>query len=677
MFIRILSILALITLCLFPNRDKLSEQEAEILWDQWGVPHIYATNDSSLFKAFGWSQLHNHGDLILRLYGQARGRAAEYWGADFLESDRLVRRLGIPARGDDWYRRQNPEFRANIDAFVAGMNSYAELHMDRLNPELTRILPIRPQDTLAHVQRVFHFRSVIKEQKPAIGGDYLGSNAWAISPGNTKAAKPLLLANPHLPWSGAHHWFEVHLNKPGLNAYGASLVGMPMILTGFSDDLGWSHTDSPGSGSNLYKLVLRKDGYLWDGMVKSFVTREEVITIRQPDGGFTFETLKIRSSLHGPIIREEEGLALRVPGLDQHLLFEQYWEMIQAQDLAHFDKAFGRMQNPLFNLLYADRTGHILYQLGGRIPVRNGGDWQSWQGTLPGDRSQALWQTTHAYADLPRIINPPSGWLQNANDPPWTATGSDELVSKQYPDHLAPKVSGLRAYRARQMLAGDKNMSLEKLVEYRFDTHVLLADKLLPDLFSAARKHAHGWGIQASDVLQAWDRHVDANSRGGVLFTAWLEEMAVLGTDFTDLENQEKTPSEEVLAMALDRAGEKVFKTYGSLAITWGKVHRIRYAGYDLPANGGPGELGIFHVLGFEEDGQNRRQAVGGDSFTSLVSFGQTVQAKVLLCTGNATQPNSPHFGDQLELLTRKQMRDAWRTREEVEANLSYREILR
>lgn len=51
---------------------------AEILWDRYGVPHIYASDHVSLFRAFGWAQARNHADLLLRQYGKARGRGAEY-----------------------------------------------------------------------------------------------------------------------------------------------------------------------------------------------------------------------------------------------------------------------------------------------------------------------------------------------------------------------------------------------------------------------------------------------------------------------------------------------------------------------------------------------------------------------------------------------------------------------
>ncbi len=67
------------TSCIEPSKDT------EVLWDQYGIPHIYAQNPDDLFYAYGWAQAHAHGDLLLRLYGQARGRGAEYWGENFFK----------------------------------------------------------------------------------------------------------------------------------------------------------------------------------------------------------------------------------------------------------------------------------------------------------------------------------------------------------------------------------------------------------------------------------------------------------------------------------------------------------------------------------------------------------------------------------------------------------------
>src|SRR5918997_1983013 len=108
---------------------------AELLWDTWGVPHIFADDDVGLFYAFGWAQMHSHGDLILRLYAQGRGRMAEYWGEEHVEIDRATRLLGIPALGAEWTEAQSPAFRANLDAFVAGMNAYARQHPAAIGEE--------------------------------------------------------------------------------------------------------------------------------------------------------------------------------------------------------------------------------------------------------------------------------------------------------------------------------------------------------------------------------------------------------------------------------------------------------------------------------------------------------------------------------------------------------------
>ena len=81
----------------------------EILWDTYGVPHIYARNPEQLFYAFGWAQAQSHGNSLLRLYGQARGQAAAYWGEAELASDRWVRAMNIPNRAQEWYAAQTPQ----------------------------------------------------------------------------------------------------------------------------------------------------------------------------------------------------------------------------------------------------------------------------------------------------------------------------------------------------------------------------------------------------------------------------------------------------------------------------------------------------------------------------------------------------------------------------------------
>src|SRR3954467_5971799 len=100
--------------------------KTDILWDQYGVPHIFAANRESMFYAHGWAQMHNQANLLLRLYGESRGRAAEYWGASNassasnLDLDRWTQLNGVPERARAWYAAQDPTFRTYLDAFARG-----------------------------------------------------------------------------------------------------------------------------------------------------------------------------------------------------------------------------------------------------------------------------------------------------------------------------------------------------------------------------------------------------------------------------------------------------------------------------------------------------------------------------------------------------------------------------
>ena len=111
----------------------------EILWDTWGVPHIYAPSDVEVFKALGWAQAKAHGNLLLQLYGIARGRAAEYWGEKYLESDKLLGRMGFPRQAAGWAEQQTPAMKANLEAFVAGVNAYAEAHLETLREDVRQV----------------------------------------------------------------------------------------------------------------------------------------------------------------------------------------------------------------------------------------------------------------------------------------------------------------------------------------------------------------------------------------------------------------------------------------------------------------------------------------------------------------------------------------------------------
>ncbi|MEG4309866.1 acylase [Microcoleus sp. AT10_D2] len=679
--------MSFILVLLLNNGVQSSPQTGtQILWDTYGIPHIYGENTKSLFYAFGWAQMQSHGNLILRLYGQARGQAAEFWGEDYLESDRWVQTMGIPNRAKAWYESQTPIFRNYLDAFVGGMNAYAKEHPEALTEELKVALPLKPADVLAHEQRVINFTFVVDpERVENLTENHTpkGSNGWAIAPSHSQSGNAMLLANPHLPWSDLYLWYEAQLVAPEINAYGATLVGFPVLTIAFNDNLGWTHTVNTHDGWDAYELPLANDGYRFDGEVRSFDREEKVLKVKEKNGNLRSESLVVRRSVHGPILTEKQGkaIALRVVGLDKPAALQQWWDMARARNFNEFEAVLKRLEIPMFTVMYADREGHIMHLFNGQVPIRKNGDFKYWSDTIPGDTSETLWSKNHPYADLPRVVDPPSGWLQNTNDPPWTTTFPSAIAPNNYPAYMAPRgPMDLRSQRSAKMLLEDEKISFDELMQYKHSTQVELADRLLDDLIPVARQGSEK-ARRAAEVLATWNRKVDADSRGAVLFAFWKKAMdadklfAKPWSEDAPLTTPDGLANPAEAVRVLEATATKVEATYGALDVAWGEVFRLPGEA-NLPANGGDGDLGVFRSVWFAPGKDNRFQAVAGDSFVAAIEFSNPVKAMALNSYGNATQPGSPHVGDQLQLFARKELRPVWRSRSEIEAHLSSRQKL-
>ncbi|MEG4989633.1 acylase [Microcoleus sp. BR0-C5] len=685
---RIVSLLTSFILVLLLNNGVQSAPEIgnQILWDTYGIPHIYGENTKSLFYAFGWAQMQSHGNLILRLYGQARGQAAEFWGEDYLESDRWVQTMGIPNRANAWYESQTPIFRNYIDAFVGGMNAYAKEHPEALTEELKVALPLKPVDVLAHAQRVINFTFIVEPERVeslAENDTPKGSNGWAIAPSRSESGNAMLLANPHLPWSDLYLWYEAQLIAPEINAYGATLVGFPVLTIAFNDNLGWTHTVNTHDGWDAYELPLANDGYRFDGKIRSFDREEKVLKVKEKNGNLRSESLVVRRSVHGPILTEKQGkaIALRVVGLDKPAALQQWWDMARSKNFSEFETALKRLEIPMFTVMYADREGHIMHLFNGQVPIRKNGDFKYWSGTIPGNTSETLWSKNHPYADLPRVVDPPSGWLQNTNDPPWTTTFPSPIAPDNYPAYMAPRgPMDLRSQRSAKMLLEDEKISFAELMQYKHSTQVELADRLLDDLIPVARQGSEK-ARRAAEVLATWDRKVDADSRGAVLFAFWKKAMdadrlfAKPWSEDAPLTTPDGLANPAEAVRVLEATATKVEVTYGALDVAWGEVFRLPGVA-NLPANGADGALGVFRSVWFAPRKDNRFQAVAGDSFVAAIEFSNPVKAMALNSYGNASQPGSPHAGDQSELFARKELRPVWRSRSEIEAHLSSRQKL-
>lgn len=503
-----------------------------------------------------------------------------------------------------------------------------------------------------------------------------GSNGWALGTKFSSSGNTMLLANPHLSWHGMETLFEAHLLMPDLNLYGDALVGSPVLQIAFNDHLGWTHTVNPIDGCDLYRLKLAgnhlSDGYWLDGVVHDFTLSSETIRIRRADGCIDSEVLTIRRAVQGPII-------------------DHAGEILSGGHL------------PLFNVIYADADKNIMLAFNGIIPQRSTGDAFFWRKTVAGDDSRLIWKQAHHYQDLPKVINPDSGWVQNSNGAPWYMT-LPKLDKNQYPENIAVDVTNNRELQSLRMLASRQAMSFEELIAAKHSTHSLAADQLLDDVLSVALASSDPLVHQAAAIWHRWDRQFLAESRGARLFSLWFEKWIettiakatkanpdyvftpdqLLGGLFYSQSFDPSRPlitpqglADKPLALnALREAITQLLAETGKLDITWGEVARLRRDGIDLPGNGADTDLGVFREIVYEPDVDGKLKSSYGDSFIAVIEFSKPVRAQVLMTYGNATQ--SPFFEtyNQLDLAAKQQLRPVWRSRNEIENNMKLREIL-
>ncbi|MEM6328480.1 MAG: penicillin acylase family protein, partial [Bacteroidota bacterium] len=111
---------------------------AEIVRDEFGVPHIYATTETGAFYAQGFAVAQDRLFQMETFWRVATGRMAEIMGPDALGTDQAIRTVFYtPAERADQFDALPAEVRSMLDAYIAGINAY----IDRTEADPDTYLP--------------------------------------------------------------------------------------------------------------------------------------------------------------------------------------------------------------------------------------------------------------------------------------------------------------------------------------------------------------------------------------------------------------------------------------------------------------------------------------------------------------------------------------------------------
>ena len=484
-----------------PGAEEL-RQRVTIHRDDFGLAHIIGEDDESTIFGFGYVQAEDFFWQVEDVYILALGRYSEVHGPQGINSDLLNRAFEIVPRSQRDFAALDRTSQRLYAAFVAGINHYLKTHPE-VKPRL--IHEFEPWHVLAyyrHVALELTFRltglsdDFLPRRNPQIWAA-TGSNGWAVSGVRTASGHPMLTASPHMPWFGFSQLMESHLvSKGGVdgqawNFIGAGFYGSPMPAMGHNDRLGWTLVTNKPDVADVWRMEFsdstRPLAYRYDGDWRMAEEWSETIRVRQ-GRGVDERRHTFRKTHRGPIVQREDEqhfLAAQVSGLFEAVPLRQALKMVKARNLDEFRTALAPMQMQFMNVVYADCDGNVWYLYNGRIPRRN--PKFDWSRPVDGDDPAAEWLGVHELDELPQVLNPAAGFVQNCNSTPFMVTDGDNPLAEKFPPYMVgdADVHNRRSLRSLELLRGIQKANFDDWQTKAFDTEVYWARQELPKYAAA------------------------------------------------------------------------------------------------------------------------------------------------------------------------------------------------
>ena len=347
------------------------------------------------------------------------------------------------------------------------------------------------------------------------------SNAWAVDARHSATGAPLLAGDPHLGFSLPGTWYLARIDTPEGTLAGATAPGVPFLVMGHNGRIAWSFTTNGADVQDLFVETPAGPGlYLTPDGPRPFILHQERLRVR----GQADEVLTVRETRHGPVISDlatNSGpvapggpiLAVAMANLAaDETSAAGLLALNRAPDRAAAALAATRINGLVQNMIVADRHGIALY-VTGRVPIRRAGDGSRPAPGADGSHDWTGWATGPA---LPRIVDPPSGRLVNANE---------RVAPPDFPVFLGRDWNDdLRARRARELLAATPLHTLDSFAAMQIDTRSLFARDTLPRLLTLDL--ADGPATRARALLAGWDANMREDAPQPLIFHSWMQGFA-------------------------------------------------------------------------------------------------------------------------------------------------------
>ncbi|ERL98252.1 penicilin amidase [Rhodobacteraceae bacterium HIMB11] len=381
------------------------------------------------------------------------------------------------------------------------------------------------------------------------------SNAFAAAPARSAAGGTILANDPHLELTAPTIWYLARMELSDGGVIGATIPGIPLILSGRNEKLAWGMTSSYLDDQDILMEEVNADNpteYRTEAGWTKFRTRQSIINVA--DG--TPKTLTLRWSDNGPILPVDMfSLASvtprgHVPALSFSALssadttMTAAFNMIKAENVTDAIAALEGYIAPSQNVTFIDRDSlgfkvigampkrSINHQTQGRMPALGWVRDNQWDGRLP-------------YSDNPKVINPETGIIGNTNN---------KTTDADFPNHVSFEWGdSQRINRLKRLMEMRKVHTRESLIEAQLDTVSFTAQSLLPligkELWftgEAGERGTLAWQrTTALSLLADWNGEMNEHLPEPLIYSAWLraiqtrlirDELGPLAEEFTHVE---------------------------------------------------------------------------------------------------------------------------------------------
>lgn len=500
------------------------KSEVEVLYDNYGVPHIYAQNEEDAYYALGYVHAQDRLFQMEMIRRAAGGRLSEILGEELLPVDKLFRTLGISQfareHAEKFLSSDTAAFQKAALAYQKGVNEYIQTGKTPLEFSIIGIPKeaFKPEDIYLAVGFMsfgfaegLHADPVLQKIATEYGAEYLadfaiqtphdavrirsykgavressgdsliatldealssipvplwsGSNGWVVSGERTQSGYPVLENDTHIGFGQPAVWYEAHMEYPGKSFYGHHIAGIPFGLLGNNRYSGWGLTMFENDDADFYVETVNpanENQVKFREQWEELSIRQEIIKVKgKPD-----VNLEVRSSRHGPLIN---GIVENTPK-DQAIALS--WTLTKETNEA-LQAAW--LLNHARNIRDAEKAAATFSAPGLNVMYGDVDGNIAWWACaklpirpkhvggklfLDAASGNDEYVGYYDFTKNPQSVNPPWGYVYSANNQP------DSVDGVLYPGYYYPKA---RAGRIVEYLSQDKKWTPDDMKQITLD----------------------------------------------------------------------------------------------------------------------------------------------------------------------------------------------------------------